>query len=306
MTASTASRHDTRELTDRFLTAAGLPREETDTRRLAAALGAHLEQGRAAWPQLEVDPGLLVEHLARCTAGQEGHPLDLLERVRSVDIYLACACALGVQGAAPIFEQTHGGDIKAALVRRNLAGDLDEVRQRLMSRLLVGQGDRGPALARYSGQGRLRNWVCTAAVRTALDLARTRGRRGEVNEERFMDALDLPGMDPELDHLKHLYRGHFKDSLHQALRDRPPRERALLKFTVIDGLTSDELGRVFQVHRATASRWLASAMDNLEQLTRRELMARLEISVADYQSLMRLINSQLNGSLTRVLRENQD
>ncbi len=121
-----------------------------------------------------------------------------------------------------------------------------------------------------------------------------------------MDALDLPGMDPELDHLKHLYRGHFKDSLHQALRDLPPRERALLKFTVIDGLTSDELGRVFQVHRATASRWLASAMDNLEQLTRRELMARLEISVADYQSLMRLINSQLNGSLTRVLRENQD
>ncbi len=61
------------------------------------------------------------------------------------------------------------------------------------------------------------------------------------------------------------------------------------------------MGKLHQVHRATAARWLQSIRDALLERTRVELQARLGAGAADVDSVIRLVASRLDVSLERVL-----
>jgi hypothetical protein len=50
------------------------------------------------------------------------------------------------------------------------------------------------------------------------------------------------------------------------------RARNLLRQHVLDGLTIDELARLYRAHRATCARWLADARSELALHTRRHLV----------------------------------
>ena len=67
------------------------------------------------------------------------------------------------------------------------------------------------------------------------------------------------------------------------------------------GATVDDLGALYQVHRATAARWIGAARERLAEETRRQMIEQLGIQPADYDSILRLIHSQLDVSVTRVL-----
>lgn len=56
------------------------------------------------------------------------------------------------------------------------------------------------------------------------------------------------------------------------------------------------------VHRATAARWVDAARETVLAGTQRELIRRLRISRSELASVIRLIQSQLELSLLRVLR----
>ena len=65
----------------------------------------------------------------------------------------------------------------------------------------------------------------------------------------------------------------------------------------------DKLGVMFQIHRATAARWLHSARESVFTETRRLLQQRLRLSPAEFDSLVRVLRSQLDLSVTRLLAE---
>ena len=79
------------------------------------------------------------------------------------------------------------------------------------------------------------------------------------------------------------------------------RERTLLKQQIVDGLGIDELGALYEVHRATAARWVAAAREKLLLRTRRAFMVRVRISSDECESIMRMVRSQLDVSLHRRL-----
>lgn len=54
------------------------------------------------------------------------------------------------------------------------------------------------------------------------------------------------------------------------------RERALLRYSVVDGLTLDEIGAIYRAHKSSVSRWLTRARARLWQETRAALQTRLE------------------------------
>ncbi|HLU67063.1 MAG TPA: sigma factor-like helix-turn-helix DNA-binding protein, partial [Kofleriaceae bacterium] len=81
----------------------------------------------------------------------------------------------------------------------------------------------------------------------------------------------------------------------------PERERALLRYTYLDGLGLDELAAVYQVSRATAHRWLVKARDGLAAAVEAQLRAELRLSPAEFHSIRRLIQSEVELSLRRVL-----
>jgi RNA polymerase sigma-70 factor (ECF subfamily) len=174
----------------------------------------------------------------------------------------------------------------------------DEVRQATRVRLLVGDGG-APRIAGYAGRGPLRAWLQVAAARIALDLKR--GRRDAAAPADVLGELVAREPDPELRHLKELYRAEFRDALSAALAALPERARAVLRLHHVDGMRLAEIGRLYQVHESTVSRWAAQAAETVADDARGRLVARLTLSPSNVDSIGRLVRSQLDLSIARLL-----
>jgi RNA polymerase sigma-70 factor (ECF subfamily) len=273
-----------------------------------SALAAALEAGRNRWPELPLDEGVFIAHVARSVGPGDPDLPGTLSRLHAADLYLACACAAEVPGAAAAFEAAHLADVAAMLAGSvDVApAEVDEVRQQLRVKLLVGGGGgagRAPLIHGYSGRGALGAWVRVAAVRTALTLLRDARIGVRAGQRAANEALgaNIP-MDPELDFLKTRYRRDFELAFQGALLSIPDRQRALLRLHVVAGLTLEKIGAIYEVDRSTVSRWLAQAREDLLRETERGLRTRLGVAPAEFQSIARLVTSQLDIDLPELLR----
>lgn len=278
----------------------------SDPERLAAALDAALDAARAAWPDVTLQPELFFSALAersRRGAGPGDDPLAALAALHAGDVYLAIACSRGVPAALGAFEKRYIAEVPAFLSGLTDGAALsDEVAQKLRERLLVGDGQRPPQIAGYSGRGTLASWLRVAALRTASNL-----RRDEKAEPGSASPRDAPetitSADPELSFLKERYRGAFEEALRDAFAALDPEERTLLRMRFLDGLNIDRLSAFFQIHRATAARRLAGARERLLAATMELLRGRLGVRGPELDSLLGLVRSQLQLSLRTLLRE---
>jgi RNA polymerase sigma-70 factor (ECF subfamily) len=258
----------------------------------ADALLALVSGARAAWPDLRLAPEAFVDHL-------RGKAPGALAEVRAADLYLACACLAGDGAALSALEASviRGVDKAVAGVEASPAF-LDEVRQALREKLLVGTGRR---LADYSGQGSLLAWARTVAVRLALNLKRDVAR--EVSDDDLLDAVPFAGRDLELDYVRAQHRADFAAALREALAALDSRGRNLLRLSYVDRLSIDQLGALYGAHRATAARWLNDARDALLAGTRERLVERLRLTQSDLTSLLGALQSNLEISLNRLLQD---
>jgi RNA polymerase sigma-70 factor, ECF subfamily len=248
---------------------------------------------QATWPGLSVPLDYFVQYLAQRVEGP-------LASVRAADLYLACGCVRGDTRAIALFDARYIGDIDPALSRLNLRpGQSDEVKQVLREQLLVARGGP-PKIAEYTGRGDLRSWVRVSAVRAALKLGR-KGKRELLSEDNAMLEARSTEHDPELQHIKAVYRSAFKTAFTQALDSLSDRDKTLLKQNVVDGLSIDEIGALYRVHRATAARWVVKVKDTLLTRTRQLFMQQVQVDKSECESIMRLVESQLDLSLRRRL-----
>jgi RNA polymerase sigma-70 factor (ECF subfamily) len=109
------------------------------------------------------------------------------------------------------------------------------------------------------------------------------------------------GPGPEVALLKARYAGAFQRALDQALAELTVRERNLLRLHFVDGMSVDKLGVAYNVHRATAARWIRAARDGLMDRVRARLRAELRLPVSEIDSLVALVQSQLEVSLSQAL-----
>jgi RNA polymerase sigma-70 factor (ECF subfamily) len=264
---------------------------ESDLERELAGLVARAE---AAWPEVRVDAPVYAEFL-----GQRVEEAALAG-ARAEDLWIACAAARADARALAVIEDRYFPDVTAALGKMGLAQDrITEVKQGLRHLLFVGDGDTPPRIVDYRGSGDLRAWMRVTAMRAALKLIRKDGR--ETSSDDALLAAQAPDDDPELAYMKATYRAAFKQAFQEALESLQARERTLLKQQVVDGVGIDELGALYEVHRATAARWVAAAREKLLLRTRRAFMIRVRISSEECESIMRLVRSQLDISLHRRL-----
>jgi RNA polymerase sigma-70 factor (ECF subfamily) len=136
------------------------------------------------------------------------------------------------------------------------------------------------------------------ATRCLLDIRRA--RQGEHVRE-----LDSPGVatDPELDYLKLRYAADFKIALEGALSELDARQVTLLKLSFIEQLSASAIGVMYGVSSRTVQRWLVDLRDDVRVRTRQLLQARIAVSPSELDSLLGLVDSQLQLSLYRVLGE---
>jgi RNA polymerase sigma-70 factor (ECF subfamily) len=266
---------------------------------LEAALLAAIQQIATALPKIQGDPHVFVAHLAK-NLPEDTPPLEGLTRIHVVDLALASYALAGNRAAQNELGGRTLARIPLFVARIDRSPSFaDEVRQELSKKLLLPSEDGPPKLVSYTGRGPLEAWVRVAALRVAQNMKRGKASQSmdEVGEH-----LAAPTEDPELRLLKKRYSAEFTDAFRTVLVGLEPDERNVLRLHYIDGLSIDQVGQAYQVSRATAARWLASARQKIVEETMRRLRERLGQSAPNAQSLLSLVKSQLDVSLFKVLK----
>ena len=265
---------------------------------LEQALSALLERGRAGHPELSLDPLAFAAHLGACGAAVGGNEAA----VYAEDLYLACAALRGDEAAVAKLRRLHRPVLAGYL--RHLATSpafIDEVEQRLWDAALVGNGAAGAKLATYSGQGALAGWIGIAAQRIALMMVRHEQAEDRAIERVAADA-DLLAADPELAFIKEKLRTAFRRAISLALDTLDDRERMIYRMHLVEGLTVESIGRVYGVSHSTVSRWIGKARDAVLAEARRLLRDEMQLSPEEFDSVAGLVASQLDLSVSRILR----
>jgi RNA polymerase sigma-70 factor (ECF subfamily) len=240
-----------------------------------------VEAGRSAWPELAA-------HVDAEAFSAWGRAREVGEAVRAGDLFLACACAAGAPGALEIFERTILARVGSFVARIDgSAAFADELRQSLRTLLFVGAA---PKIADYAGRGPLEAWIRVVATREALRLKRSQAAAAEPPS--------LPGGDPELSYIKDRYRGEVAAALGDALASLAPEARAALKLYYLEGLTLEQIAALYGVHASTIWRRIGAAHEQVLE----GLRARLALPAGEADSLVGLVRSRLDVSLSGLLR----
>jgi RNA polymerase sigma-70 factor (ECF subfamily) len=293
-----------RQHTETFL--AHVPEPLRDGAAKLADLGPRLEQlvntSRLAWPDIEVDESTFIRHVAeRLTEAESADAA--LELVHGEELYLSCACAQALDGAVATFHARYFPAVRAAVAPLGSQDMVEEVLQQLAAKLFTSAPDKPPAINKYAGRGELSAWLRVMATRDAYKLInKHRGRGADIDALADL-AIDVD--DPELQTLKTTYRAHFKKAFEHAFARLQPRERNILRHEYLDGLNIDRIGVLYGVHRATVARWRAKAREKLFRATRQVFEDELKVTGKEFDSILRLIQSQLHVSLHRLLDEDE-
>jgi RNA polymerase sigma-70 factor (ECF subfamily) len=292
-------------LTSVFLDALGAG--DGTTRLLPLDLDRRLERlaadGAASWPALGLDPGAFAAHVARHLPAGATDLAAVLDDLYATDLYLACALSKGLPAAVAAFEGAYGGMVAAFVARIDRApAFVSEVMQLVRQRVFVGTVDAPPRIQGYAGRGPLAGWVGIAAQRIALDLVDKEKVEARARERAVADEIGAE-LDPELQYIKERYRDAFERAFARAVEELGSRDRALLRLQIAGGLTLDQIGTMYKVNASTVSRWIAGVRTALLAETERLLRAELSLSPPEFTSLARVLASQMDISVSRLLVE---
>jgi RNA polymerase sigma-70 factor, ECF subfamily len=284
---------------------ADLADELRGSSELSEQLDALLRTGRAAHEDVPVADEMWLQHFVRHL--RPGEIVVQIAEMRAGDVHLALACLDGVRVAHAQL------DLRVrAIARQALAGirleqvSADDAIQTLLEKLLVATTGPGK-LAGYSGRGPLDGWLRVALARTALDMVRTRRTPDTATFEESEALLNLAATnDPRLEALRATCGPALKRAIEAGVALLPIEDRALLRLSVVDGLSIDDLAGIYRAHRATMARRLARAKNAILEHSRAHAMDALGVGEAEFASLMGVMLSGLDVTFHRLLEERPD
>ncbi|MFT3838293.1 MAG: sigma-70 family RNA polymerase sigma factor [Myxococcaceae bacterium] len=216
------------------------------------------------------------------------------------ELFLACALAKNDRAAMKVFEREYLSKVGEYVARTDPSPAFaDEVRQLLRMKLLVGELGSAPKIGEYSGSGPLGAWLRVAAARAAMNL-----KRGKKNGATITEEMEVQGAapDPELDYLKSKYGQQFREAFRHVLNSLDPQKKSLLSLYYLEGMSSPSIAVAYKVHPATVRKWLDAAREQIVEQTHARLKSQLDLSSAELKSLMKVLHSQLEQSLSRFLK----
>lgn len=242
--------------------------------------------GGAAWPSIELSIDVLRPYV------DERRPLPQF----AADIYLACACAAGLRAAMEAFEANEGPVVDGAVRRATRdASQWDDLGQAVREHLFV-----AGKITQYSGQAPLGQWLRVVALRVVRSAQRKRVDT-PTDEAIFRGVIEARTAEDALIEARLLRT--YKLAFEKAFGELPQRPRTLLRLYVVDGLNVEQVARLMGVHKATAARWIAAAREDLAASTRAIVNQTAKLSADEVESAIRLIQSKIELSLSRLLRD---
>lgn len=253
------------------------------------------EIGREAYPAIALPRETFVMFARARADTWKGNP------ERAADMYLACACVERIPAAVAEFLAAFGARIPVYLGKLARNADLvAEVRQIVVTRCVMGDADKQPALLAYSATGSLEGWVRATAVREALALNRQSDRNG--GEVDAVLEAQVPWVDQEISLFKQIYREPVSQAFATACAQLAAEDRALLRLHYVDGVTTAKLATMFGISRATLIRRLAASRESLVDQVKSALKGASGVADQDFESVLRLVKSQIDLRLSVVLK----
>lgn len=255
---------------------------EVDATLLADACERAAEQITARWPAW-IDGRTFADYLVgRLDPGLPA--AAAIGEVWIADLYLACAVIAGVPAALTAFDRQLTTELPGAIRTIDASPEaIDDVIQLLREKILVPH-DGTRRLESYSGHGPLGAWLRISALRIAL--SRRRRRHPEPRPDDELEAILDLAPNAEVKVLSRELGADLRTALRGAVAAQPARTRALLRMYYADGHGVEDIGRVYNVHASTVSRWLVKARADILAQTRAELLDRLRTPASQIDSLL--------------------
>lgn len=205
-----------------------------------------------------------------------------------------------LRGVAPAVAEIDA--LIVGLARRASGTSIEpaELAQRVRTRLLVSEKGREAKLSTYDGRGRLKSWLWTATKLELLQATRGMGQ-GPADDVDELTHLASPQRSPELAVRSSKDTKLVSRALREALEVLDAKERTLLRMRFVDGVSTEELGRMFQVHRTTAQRWIEAAQAKIMTAMRAKLQAEAKLARGDVDSLVGDVAQSISLHLSQVL-----
>jgi len=108
--------------------------------------------------------------------------------------------------------------------------------------------------------------------------------------------------DPELASVRRQYQVAFRAAFRAAVDGLVPEERNMLKCHYLMGMSTEQIGKAFGIHKATAARCLVRTREKLLLETRELVKRSLRANTDELSSVMRLFDDGLSTSLSGLLQ----
>lgn len=241
-------------------------------------------RGRDSFPEFVVDESSFVAFLAKSKDlnGVKEHAADL---------YLACACALGLSPALKRFEERYGQLLSSLASRcKGLGVSGDDFRQQLRIILFIG-GRARPAIESYSGRGPLGGWLRVVAARATIELIERERRAVGSGADDWTAVAD--GLDVEEGAMRGELRGVFQRAVDLAVRALTSKDRTLLRQFYVHRTGVDGIAKLLGVHRSNASRAVAKARGTLLREMKRHVGTQLGLAEGSLSSAFALMRNDV-------------
>lgn len=261
------------------------------------SLAKHVQAAREAWPNFDIPPDELAHEIARRLGSSATR--ETLDKCHAADVYLAIACGRGDEDAIRTFEATVLRDAMKFSQRHTGATDEQaaEVTAILRTQLLVDEPSRMAGCRGFSGRSSLKRYVTIIATRELVRIVK-QGRKEEPLEHDVL--ITSLGLSPELSLLRSRYRDAVDACFRLVLEELSDKSRALLRFKLVRKWQISQIAAVYGVSLATAHRWFTEARDELGDRVRVKVAKRLQIPLADVDSIVRLVQSCIEISFERL------
>jgi RNA polymerase sigma-70 factor len=229
------------------------------------------------------------------------------------DLCLAVACAKGDEAAWEDFYRDYRSYmVNIARTMTHDAGAAEQLADSTFAELYGLRESGGARVSKfsfYSGRGSLRGWLRAVVFQLSADNHRQTSRLVQTEEPEDMDRL-VHAADtqerhaaPEVSFVNERYRAAIADALRRAIAELESRERLLLAYYYYDEMTLREIGRLFDVHEATISRWLTKVQKRVRKLVEKGLARDHRFNRREVSEAIELAAEQMDINVREYLFE---
>jgi RNA polymerase sigma-70 factor (ECF subfamily) len=203
--------------------------------------------------------------------------LEFLANIRTRDLVLARACAMGIEEAWEVFLTEYRETLYSAayaITGDNASGrELADSLYAELFGMTERDGRRRSKLDSYTGRGSLAGWLRSVLVRRYIDDYR-KARRLVSLDERIEDGEgDVAVAAQTLTLPDEAHRNRLEACVGSVLAEMECQDRFLLRTYYLDGRSLAEIARLLGVHESTISRRVKRLGEGLRQRLLKKLQA---------------------------------